>query len=478
MMHKLLRSPHATLAAALAISASAGIAACNQAGDDAAADDGKIVDPPATQALAGHCVYTSPFTMAEECLEYHGDGWSDKAASDDCSGRDGSAFTKTEPCVYPKTLGRCVLQKGTADETQIVFPGEDTTQCESFQRGCEVFGGGAFVPDLCEGAVTDPGGGGSKGVFEWPAQVCVDPVAGEPAGQSNGKVCTWGSISGCTEAGRNFSDYGKCDTVLTQRPYWPAPRSEYQTPAGDPRLTDPGYQAELAWVKEQVDACACVCCHSEKSAPGGKTSNWYVEAGPIWTDSFDPSGLALAAGWVDSTSFGAYPPEDNNGFSRDVTGLPTTDPTRMKAFFEGELARRGYKKEDFVNDLPFGGPLYDQSVYVPTACDAGQGVDAAGKITWTGGGARYLYVLEDGAKNPGVPPNLDLPEGTIYRFDVASSADAVKSGVTYGEAPAGAKQVFPEGSAPAKLVPGKTYYLYVLADVAVPITRCKFTFPQ
>lgn len=478
MMHKLLRSPHTMLAFALGISVAGGISACNQAGESASGDGNIAPNPPETpQAIPGHCVYTSPFTQAEECLEYRGSDWTAESAAADCGGRDGSAFTIAAECSYPKTLGRCVLKEGKPEENHIVFPGEDTTQCESFQRGCEVFGGGKFVPDLCEGAVTENPGGGTATVFEWPTQVCVDPKAGEPAGQTNGKVCTWGSISACTEPGRKFTEYGSCDTVFTQRPYWAAPPSNFKTPADDPRQTDSAYQAELAWVKEQVDACACVCCHSEKGAPGGKTSNWFIEAGPIWTDSFDPSGLALAAGWVDSSAFGAYAPEDNNGFSRDQTGLPTTDPARMKAFFEGELIRRGFKEEDFSNDIPFGGPLYDQSIYVPSDCGAGQGVDAAGNINWTGGGARYLYVLAEGAKNPGVPPNLDLPEGTIFRFDVASSAEAVKSGLAYGTIPAGAKQVFPAEGAPEKLVPGQKYYLYVLADIAVPITRCVFTYP-
>ncbi len=479
MTLKLLRTSDRMVFSALALLVAGGLAACNQAEESATGDTNATnpLPPPVEQALTGHCVYMSPFTQGEECLEYHGSDWTTDVATSDCAGRDGSAFVKETACVYPKTLGRCVQKKGTPEESQIVFPGEDTSKCASYEMGCEVFAGGEFVADMCQG-VTDPGGGGGGvSVFEWPTLVCKDPLPGEPAGLSNGQVCTWNSISGSTEPGRKYEDYGSCEQVLTQRPYWAAPPSDFQTPADDPRLTDAAFQKELSWVKEQVEASACVCCHSEKTAPGGKTSNWYIEASPIWTDSFDPSGLALAAGWIDSTSFGAFAPEDNNGFSRDVTGLPSTDPARMKAFFEGELARRGFKEADFQNDQPFGGPLYEQSIYVPTACDAGQGVDAAGNINWVGGAARYVYVLSETAKNPGVPPNLDLPEGTIFRFDVASTADAVKTGVAYGTIPAGAKQVFPASGTAEKLVAGQKYLIYVLADIAVPVTRCVFTYP-
>jgi hypothetical protein len=38
-------------------------------------------------------------------------------------------------------------------------------------------------------------------------------------------------------------------------------------------------------------------------------------------------------------------------------------------------------------------------------------------------------------------------------------------------------QRFPESGPPAALTSGKSYYLYVLADIIVPITRCTFTAP-
>ncbi|WP_437950343.1 proteinase inhibitor [Sorangium sp. So ce296] len=467
MKRELLRSPHAMMVAALLVSAFGGLGACQSSEDDDASG------APEASGSPGRCVYTSAFSQAEECREYTGRGWTAEAAEADCKALQGSTFTGGERCGYPETLGRCVLGGGTDDAYAIVFPGGDASQCAATQRGCEMFGGGQFEPDACEAATEDPGIGTGGAVFQWPELVCVEPEAGEPAGQSDGKVCTFGAISGCTEPGRRFTDYASCEPVFTQRPYWPAPPSEYKTPSDDPRLSDPEWLAELAWVTEQTEACGCVCCHSENTAPAGP-SNWYIEAGPIWTDSFNPSGLALAAGWVSSAALGAYPPDQNNGFSRDVAGLPTTDPARMVAFFEGELERRGFTREDFADMTPFGGPIYEQSLYEPSDCAAGEGVDAAGKVTWAGGGARYVYVMSADAANPGAPPNLDLPEGTIWRLDVPSSAEPMKSGIAYGEVPASTKQGYPADGTPEELVPGTKYYLYVLADVGIPITRCLF----
>lgn len=59
-------------------------------------------------------------------------------------------------------------------------------------------------------------------------------------------------------------------------------------------------------------------------------------------------------GFVDSSIFGALPPEDNNGFSRDVTGMPTTDTQRALEIFTRELAYRGYSTDDDFGP-PFGG---------------------------------------------------------------------------------------------------------------------------
>jgi hypothetical protein len=306
------------------------------------------------------------------------------------------------------------------------------------------------------------------GIFIQPRLVCSAPVAGdEPA--AGDSICTYTAISACTEPGRDFADYGRCDIVRTQRPYSAQP-PVIQSDAADPRLDDPAFQTELEWVTSQVKACACVCCHSSELAPEGP-SDWHLEASAIWTDSVSDDGVALLAGLVDSSSFGAYPPEQNFGFERVRTALPSTDPDRMKTFFLEEYLRRGNLESEAAAIPPFGGPLVTQATFEPRACAGSIGVKADGTIRFTGS-ARYLYLLESGSANPGVPPNLDTPEGTIWRVDVAESAPALRGAVTYGRVPVGAAQRVPASGAPRALTVGEQVYLYTLADVGLPLTRC------
>ncbi|HVH97080.1 MAG TPA: hypothetical protein VM869_00135 [Enhygromyxa sp.] len=420
------------------------------------------------------CSYTSPFTSGPECRDYIGEAWTNAETAADCAQVSGD-LAPGQPCADEDTLGRCVLDALTDWEQQIVVYGTDPSSCSLQATGCETFGGGNWEPEpICEGQ--GGGGGGGGKVFIQPTRVCVDPLPGEPAGQSEGgQVCTWQAISASTEEGRRFEDYASCEVIYTQRPYYGAPSNP--APAEpDPRLDDPSYVAELTWVREQIEASACVCCHSE-DAPSGP-SNWYVEAPNNWMSSFYDSGLALGAGWVNSVAFGAYDPADNNGFDRIHSGFPTTDPERMVAFFAAELAYRGKGEADFADAEPFGGPLYDQLVYEPEACESGEGVEPDGRVVWTGGLARYVYVLEAESQSPTVPPNLDLPMGTLWRIDVPwDGGEPIGSGeVVYGQLPVGMSQRYPIDGAPQELVPGQAYYLYVSKDVGIPITRCLFTY--
>jgi hypothetical protein len=150
----------------------------------------------------------------------------------------------------------------------------------------------------------------------------------------------------------------------------------------------------------------------------------------------------------------------------------------MRRFFENELAHRGFTQEDF-KDEPYGaGPLDEQRFYQPQACKNGEGVQPDGTLKWSGGKARYLYVLEANSSSPAVPPNLDIPAGTLWRVDVPVTGNPMSSGtVRYGVLPNGQIQKFPQEMAPTALESGKSYYLYATADVAIPITRCLFTAP-
>lgn len=444
--------------------------------------DREEVDPEATdpepgpypQTFPGRCEYTNPFSQGAECKEYSGATWTLEAATADCGqvlpGTAGT-FVESERCTFPSVLGACAVGDPAADGYVLLSAGDDPSACEGTRFGCETFLGGTFNPSsLCGegGGPTEPVADG----FIPPFETCREPLDGEPAGQSDGLVCTQNAIQGCTEEGRAYEDYADCSVVRSQRPYYAVPVTP-DTPSDDARLTDPAFQREFAWVNEQIEATACVCCHSADAAPDG-ASIWDIRSQGIWIDTISDNGLAMLAGLADSRSFGAFEPEDNNGFSRDITGVPTTDPDRMRAFLIGELRRRGVDVErgEFA---PFGGPLYDQLMFEPGRCEDGVGVGPDGMVRWNGE-ARYVYVLEAGSQNPGVPPNLDLPDGTIWRIDASPGAPRLGGELAYGAVPEGAEQAFPEvGSAPA-LTPGGDYYLYVLYDVALPVTRCVFTY--
>ncbi len=444
--------------------------------DDGNNDDGNnAVNNDVPVEPVGSCSYTNPFSRGAECKEYTGGGWTVADAEADCGqvlGNTAGEFT-TASCAIDSLLGTCIVGDAAADGYNLYSIGDDAGSCAATQVGCETFVGGAFTPGpVCTDE--EPPDSLTGQVFIPPFESCEEPLDGEPEGLSEGgQVCTRVSIQGCTEPGRFYADYADCSVPISQRPYFSF-LIEPETPEDDPRLEDEQYMAELDWVTEQVEACACVCCHTESATPSG-ASSWDTETGPIWIDSISNTGLAMMAGLADSVSFGAYDPEDNNGFDRSVTGTPTTDIARMQEFFVNELVRRG---EDVENTeyAPFGGPIYDQLIFEPGACEDGLGIGRDGSLNWSGGPARYIYVLEGDADNPGVPPNLDLPEGTMWRLDVAVDAAPIESGLTYGDVPEGATQVMPGMGAPVELEEGQEYYLHVLFDRGVPLTRCIFTY--
>jgi len=313
-----------------------------------------------------------------------------------------------------------------------------------------------------------------EGVFIPPFVDCREPLAGEQGAGPDGEVCTNVAISGCTEPGKYFPDYAECAVVRTQRPYWPAPPAAEPKP-DDPRLDDPAFMEELAWVSEQVGASGCTCCHDASAYPAAQ---WDISRGPIWTDTLSDSGLALFTGLADSSVLGAYDPADNFGFDREATGIPTTDTPRMLAFLRAELERRGMTEDEAREVPPFGGPIYANSIAAPEACGAGEGVDPDGVVHWNGGGARYVYVAREDAANPGVPPNLDMPEGTLWRLDVLASEPAVGSRLEYGSTPDGSFQARPAKKAAPALQRGERYLLTVLRDVGLPLASCVFEFGQ
>ena len=139
--------------------------------------------------------------------------------------------------------------------------------------------------------------------------------------------------------------------------------------------------------------------------------------------------------------------------------------------------RRGVTDADIAAFDEFGAFLIDIIDTPPDNCTSEETIQADGKILWTGGNARYVYVKEVGSKNPGVPPINDTPEGVLWRLDVMANYEGLSPGIEYGAIPAGTYQVTPDNGTAPELVSGEEYHLYVLKDILVPVCNCIFTAP-
>ncbi len=432
----------------------------------------------AAHTMTAVCDYGNPFSGDKECKAYTGTGWTEASASADCAkgtyGQPG-VFVARGRCDVGPTLGACLVAGDAGLSFELALGGSNKDLCSTTGRACIQFLKGAFVASATCAGVDIPSDEATSTVFVWPTQSCVDAKPGEaPGASASNKVCTWNLISGCTEPGRKYLDYGSCADVYTNRPYYPVGGEPVAT-SSDARMQDTHYVSEAAWIKGEVEACACVCCHTD-AAPRG-ASKWSIDKGPLWIDTMSNTAIAMFAGYVDSSALGAYNSADNNGFDRLRSAMPTTDPDRMVNFFKAEFDRRGVSRSWADAQRAIGGPLVEQQGYQPVACSSAEGVDSAGKVTWAGGGARYVYVLDAGSKNPGIPPNADMPSGVRWRLDVPATGAPLSTGIRFGETPANVLQRYPSSGAPAPLVSGTSYYLYVLQDVAIPLARCTFTAP-
>lgn len=289
------------------------------------------------------------------------------------------------------------------------------------------------------------------------------------------EFCFWNANGGCVPAGERFDEHGSCETVRTQGIPWTRPVRP-PSPA-EPRLSDPKFAAELEWVTEQVEACACVCCHDSDT---GSANIYDVSDGASWVSAMTDRGLMMGAGRIDTTVLGAFPPDDNHGFDRYTTVFPTTDVERFSQFFMDELAYRGVTEATIANTDPLGGPLTENMEEETQACRDGVGIDATGAIHWPGGEVRYAWVLEPGSANPGTPPNLDVPVGTIWQASVHHEDVGIKPGrLLYSAMPAGARQTYPladEGAPP--LEEGATYKLFLMPDHGqYRWVNCRFDYP-
>jgi hypothetical protein len=442
----------------------------------------KTGKPTLSEVRIGHCEYTGLFSKLPECKDYVG-AWKVADAEKDCVTDNKGVFEGGAICAPAVSLGAC-LDARKPEQTRTWMATDNTSKCASARTGCETFAGGYWdAAPICGGANDElviP----SESAFREPQRKCLLPAAGEPAGQSDGGwVCVWEGIHGATEAGRSFRKDANCDASRSGRPYYPK-EADPRVNDVDPRRGDSSYLAEEAWVKSQINAAACVCCHAAGASPNGQTSIFDIDREGSLANQLTDRGVAQGAGVVNTVPLGAWPRELNNGFSKSDLAHPddsvflTTDPVRMKAFWQREMEHRGLTAADLLG-VPDGlGPLSEQYYYQPQPCSDGEAIAADGTLTWGRGRARYVYVLAEGSRAPTVFPNLDLPQGTLWRLDVPPEGAPLVSGtVKYGVVPEGTKQKFPSSGAPPALESGKTYFLYVTADQMQFISRCLVTAP-
>ena len=154
---------------------------------------------------------------------------------------------------------------------------------------------------------------------------------GEPTPSPTG---TPTAVNGtCVAHGDLFTDEYSCTTVQGPTPESTDPASSKVTNPDPDRLTDP----DIEWMTEELFACSCICCHINTGA-GGYV--WSAEFEPVFTDSISDDLLLRFIGPPPVAGNG-IPPEDNHGFDREETGIPTTDAARMKAYIDREITRRG-----------------------------------------------------------------------------------------------------------------------------------------
>lgn len=306
--------------------------------------------------------------------------------------------------------------------------------------------------------------------YPYPFEACM------PSKSSDGSVCVQNYIAGAVSGGQEFVDYGKCEVVRSQRPYWFVPPKGGDDP-NDPRLQNPEFKKDYDWVVAQIRSVGCSCCHTAKS--GVKSTKWDLDAPGVFLDQLSTFGLAVFAGEnVDFHRLSRFDPKDNYGFDMSKTAVPTQDPQRFKAFIMQEIQRRGITQEELQSLRRFPGGVFDVvKNQATTACEAGFGVRTDGSLYWGEAEARYVYIMRQGTENPLGPPSLHLPEGTIWNIRMIASATPLTSGVGYGDRPMGAKQEFPAfNQRPAFLEQGQTYKLYVAKDFLKPAVNCEFVF--
>ena len=205
------------------------------------------------------------------------------------------------------------------------------------------------------------------------------------------------------------------------------PPSGFETPEDDPIRSDDAFLAEVEWAKGQAESCGCVCCHTTGTAP--RRCGCFRYSGRRHLDGhLHQTGPRNCCRLDRFESLGAHAAMDNNGFDRSRTGSSNHRRRTHDPILRGRISQAWRDSEEFEGKQPLAAPSQRKQRLSPRHVPQGIGIDATNKISWSGGTARYIYVLEAGAANPGVPPNLDRPDGTIWKIDVEPTAAALKLG--------------------------------------------------
>jgi len=325
--------------------------------------------------------------------------------------------------------------------------------------------------------------------YLYPEQVCqpvpkgieLPPEAIHTVDESGQDVvCVWRSVVGNVPEGYAYTELAACDEPFTQAPSWfVEPTQRYVSDAA--LLEDESYTQELDWVQSQVESSGCACCHAS-SVNSGNTSGFDVSAPAVWTDTLETYQIAMISGRLeDHILFGALEADINHGFSRESTMFPSTDPERMKAFFNAEFDRRkGTMKDEEEAQAAFDTFFGRLEEPFGDCVSPWQGL-VDGRVVWDGDDEiRQLYVLQTDAKTPGFPPNRDRPEGTVWAIYVKPDQAPITSGsIELGKVPDGAYQAVPaDGSAPV-FTPGETYRLFATPDFQlIRSISCTITYSE
>ncbi|MFT7520485.1 MAG: hypothetical protein ACI9MC_002634 [Kiritimatiellia bacterium] len=143
-----------------------------------------------------------------------------------------------------------------------------------------------------------------------------------------------GELNGtCAPEGEVFTDHYSCDGVEGPSRGDEPPGAVARVDENPARALDP----DLPWVQDQLAACSCICCHNNN---GESAHIWSWDFEPVWTDSIETDRLERMASEDAFRPGDNIDPTTNNGFSRVISGIPSTDGERLMEYLRREVERR------------------------------------------------------------------------------------------------------------------------------------------